>query len=166
MQKKCIVITEICINKKYTMSEITIETIIKEIGVTNTVLNAYNKTFEMGWTSKWYIGDTNVWDLRNYKVVTKRLQESIISKKEALLLFKQDYYKQKTAGDISLNIGVPLNTICEHLNHKRDYYNIICEDKTITSQSLIFNCSSFTILKNIQKEYLAERLELQINNPQ
>lgn len=93
----------------YTMSEITIEEVIKELGITNTVLNTFNKTFELGWTGKWYLGDTNVWDLRNYRVVTPRLYEAILAKKDELIFFKKDFYRLKTAREISLIIGMPIS---------------------------------------------------------
>lgn len=143
-------------------NEITIEKIIREINITNTVLNSFDKTFDLGWTSKWYLGDADVWDLRNYKVVTPRLYEAILAKKEEIMLFKHDYYRQKTVSEISLIIGLPISVICEHMNRKKSNYHNTHFDETITGETLLFNCSCFTILKNIQKEYLAERLELQI----
>ena len=101
------------------MSEITIEKVIREVGITNTVLNTFNKTFELGWTSKWYLGDADVWDLRNYRVVTPRLFDAILAKKGELLFFKYDYYRQKPVSEISFIIGMPISIICEHLNRKK-----------------------------------------------
>lgn len=145
------------------MSEITIENVLQEIGITNTVLNTFNTTFDMGWTSKWFLGVENVWDLRNYRIVTPQLYEAILAKKEELVFFKQEYYRKKTVKEISLMTGMPVSVVCEHLNRKKSYYHYTILDEVVTAESLLSHCSAFTVLKNIQKEYLAERFQLQIN---
>lgn len=158
----------------------TVEEIRKIIGVSNTMLNLYNKTVNAGLVHPIYLVDANVWDLRDYHLTKPAFEKVLLGMKESIIAFRDECYASKTAAIIAKTSTLSLPVVISYLQNRLDTFKStdaeILEDgstlyvdsypqiKNLGDDNIVLpttefrNISSFKILADIQKEYLMERI--------
>ena len=127
-------------------SELKVQDLVRDIGVCNKTLNNYLNTFNIKYKSNKYLLNTAVYDLRDYHIITKNFYELILSHKNSLLEYEEDYYKWKSIRYISNKIGFDLKRVLNYFskldleNHRSPFFN-----RYISSSNLKFKGTKYDL---------------------
>lgn len=89
-------------------TELKVQGLVNQIGIYNKTLNNYIDTFDIHYkTSK-------VRDLRDYRIITPEFYEFILSQREAIIEYQNDYYKRKSIKYIAQKINIDLNVVLDY----------------------------------------------------
>ncbi len=95
----------------------------KVLKVYNRTINNYIKTYDLNLVTSEYIEDkNNSNELRDYHIIKPKLKDYLLSIKDNLIEYENDFYASKKPIDISNKIGVSENVIIDYLNLRHDNF--------------------------------------------
>lgn len=131
-----------------------------ELKVFNIIINTFNKAFDLNLLQYVFSEKIHNYEIRDYHDINEKGQRLLLSLKEELELFSNEYYQSKTCKDVAILINEELKTVIEFANER-----IITEEGYPIGRVKIYNnekhdvfdentqfsrISSFQILRDIQ----------------
>src|SRR5690606_23000329 len=100
-----------------------------EIGVYNNRLNSFIETFGLKVFYERYLYNTKVHDLRDYHEIKDEFWELMISLKNRIREYEDDFYRWKSPSFISNKIGVEIDIIVDYLNNNKSNITVFNSKK-------------------------------------